>query len=332
MASVTQHGKAWRAKIRRKGYPHKSKTFRTKKQAEDWARKVEDEMVRGIYIDTDRQNEHTFAAACDYYNEHITPKLKRKSKRGQVNQLKRKLGHYTIKTLLPDYIFDYAVERLDAVSGETVRQDLSTIAMIYDSYCTLKRIPFVANPARVAKDMLKIKKVKLTSEQRDRRPTTEELEKLYGYKHKKHTLINLIVEFAVETAMRRGEIAKMKREHRIEPGLLSIPETKTDKPRTIPLSDRAKEILSSLPVRLDGFVWGVKPDSITQAFERMAKELKINDLVFHDLRHEGTSRFFEMGLTIPEVAEITGHSDWKSLKRYTKLSPHNIGKKMRGVS
>lgn len=60
------------------------------------------------------------------------------------------------------------------------------------------------------------------------------------------------------------------------------------------------------------------------AFQRACKELKTDDLHFHDLRHEATSRLFEAGLTIEKVALVTGHRDWKMLRRYTNLSPESL--------
>ena len=59
--------------------------------------------------------------------------------------------------------------------------------------------------------------------------------------------------------------------------------------------------------------------AISAAFTRACKMLGIEDLHFHDLRHEGVSRLFEMGKTIPQVASVSGHRSWTSLKRYSHL-------------
>ena len=64
--------------------------------------------------------------------------------------------------------------------------------------------------------------------------------------------------------------------------------------------------------------------SIGAAFRRARKACEIEDLRFHDLRHEATSRLFEAGLTIERVALVTGHKDWKMLKRYTHLAPDMV--------
>ena len=60
------------------------------------------------------------------------------------------------------------------------------------------------------------------------------------------------------------------------------------------------------------------------AFTRTCRDLKIEDLHFHDLRHEGASRLFEAGFSIQQVALVTGHRDWKMLRRYTHLKPETL--------
>ena len=76
-----------------------------------------------------------------------------------------------------------------------------------------------------------------------------------------------------------------------------------------------------------GRIFPYNGPSIGTAFRRACKDLAIRDLHFHDLRHEGTSRLFEAGLTLPEVALVTGHKDWKMLKRYLNLKPEEVVKR-----
>jgi integrase len=144
-----------------------------------------------------------------------------------------------------------------------------------------------------------------------------------------HPLMQAVVVLLLESGMRREELCKAQHKQ-IQNSTLHIPETKTDKSRTIPLSPIALETIRSLPKRDDDLLIGMRPDSITQAFNRACKRLGISDLRVHDLRHEATSRFFERGFSIPEVALITGHSDWASLKRYTQLRPQDLVDKLQG--
>jgi integrase len=68
-----------------------------------------------------------------------------------------------------------------------------------------------------------------------------------------------------------------------------------------------------------GIIWPYNAESVSASFTRACVILGIDDLHFHDLRHEGISRLFELGWNIPRVASVSGHRSWTSLKRYTHL-------------
>jgi integrase len=84
------------------------------------------------------------------------------------------------------------------------------------------------------------------------------------------------------------------------------------------LPPEALAIAKSMP-RVKPEIFPYSTDAISAAFTRACKILGIEDLRFHDLRHEGISRLFEMGRTIPQVAAVSGHRSWTSLKRYTHI-------------
>ena len=69
-------------------------------------------------------------------------------------------------------------------------------------------------------------------------------------------------------------------------------------------------------------------EAAKRSFIRAAKRAKLDDFHFHDLRHEATTRFFELGLDIIEVATITGHKDLRMLRRYTHLHAEELAKKL----
>ena len=124
-----------------------------------------------------------------------------------------------------------------------------------------------------------------------------------------------IVVFAIETGMRRGEILGLRWEHvDLDRRIAYLPLTKNGSSREVPLSTKAAQVLtgqrqhndtpSPFPVTANGFrlAWG-----------RLRSRAGLSDLHFHDLRHEAISRFFELGLNIPEVAVISGHKDPRML-------------------
>jgi integrase len=105
--------------------------------------------------------------------------------------------------------------------------------------------------------------------------------------------------------------------------LLDIPITKTGVPRTIPLCEEALEAIENF-INLKQASPGFRADSVTQSFSRACQRASIINLHFHDLRHEATSRFFEKGLNVMEVALITGHKSLSMLHRYTHLKPESL--------
>ena len=131
--------------------------------------------------------------------------------------------------------------------------------------------------------------------------------------------MRLAVKVALETAMRRGEIANIKLADLCsQTRSLRIPETKNGKPRSVPVTESTLLALT-WHIDADDGCFGVRPDSITQAFNRAVTKASLQDLRFHDLRHEAITRMIESGLSVPKVSLISGHSDYRMLARYTHL-------------
>jgi integrase len=156
---------------------------------------------------------------------------------------------------------------------------------------------------------------------RERRLNNEEYNFLVKGNRPQAVLRN-IIEVALETAMRRSEILNIRPEN-IKGHTLLIPFTKNGHPRTIPLTKKALYILESTQLPFP-----YTANALRLAWDRLKKKGNIKDLHFHDLRHEAISRFFEKGLSIPEVALISGHKDVRMLFRYTHLKAEDILRKL----
>lgn len=146
-----------------------------------------------------------------------------------------------------------------------------------------------------------------------------------------------VIKFAVATAMRQEEIFRVKwSDFNGRTKMLIIrdrkdPRQKKGNDQEIPLLaisgyDALALIEEQALQRKDGDdrIFPYNHKSAGTAFTRACKDLKIDDLHFHDLRHEGTSRLFEAGLGIQQVALVTGHKDWKMLRRYTHLKASSL--------
>lgn len=134
--------------------------------------------------------------------------------------------------------------------------------------------------------------------------------------------------------MRRGEIASLQWKNvHINSRYVYLPETKNSEARTVPLSTTALDILNRLshPER-EGCVFGMTADQITDAMKRVRKKAELNNIRFHDLRHEATSRFFEnTDLDVMEIKAITGHKTLQMLSRDTHLRTARLADRLNGA-
>jgi integrase len=155
--------------------------------------------------------------------------------------------------------------------------------------------------------------------------------------------VKLVFEFGLATGMRRGEILSLKWRNidRVRQTVFLF-HTKNGSSRYVPLSLCAIGILDTLAALHlshrdstscppEGRVFSITASALQQAWRRARKRAAVDDLRFHDLRHEAVSSFFEMGLSVPEVALITGHKDPRMLFRYTQLRAENVAKKLRSA-
>lgn len=168
---------------------------------------------------------------------------------------------------------------------------------------------------------------------RDRRLTAREERHIFRYCHA-HTNPHLysIVVLALETAMRQGEILNLHWEHlNLKTRIAHLPDTKNGTKRDVPLSVKARDVIIRLGVQSKGKVFGYTAEGLKSTWRFMLKKLDIQDLHFHDLRHEAISRLFELGsLDIMEVAAISGHKSLAMLKRYTHLKAQRLVRKLEG--
>lgn len=329
MATIRKRGPhQWEARIRKKGHPTQSKTHETKKEAEDWARDIESEMGRGVFICRKEAENTTLAEALERYAREITV-----DKKGAPQELRRieawkrhPLSNRFLATLRGVDFAQYRDDRqAQGKSPSTIRLELAIISHLFNIAHKEWGMESLANPVQAIR-------LPSVGRARDRRlQDGEEARLLDAARISKSNEIGNIIIMALETGARRSELVKMHWEYiNLTAKTWHIPKTKNGDARTVPLSSRAKATLQGLPRRIDGQVWAMShADGITQAFDRVCKRAGIEGLRFHDLRHEATSRFFELGtLGIMEVASITGHKDLQMLKRYTHLRAEDLAVKL----
>ncbi|EBX7470022.1 site-specific integrase [Salmonella enterica subsp. diarizonae serovar 58:r:z53] len=208
------------------------------------------------------------------------------------------------------------------ISGDTVRLELALLSSLYN----LAKVEWGtcrANPVEA------VRKPK-ASPGRDRRLTSSEERRLSKYFQARNAELYTIFHLALETGMRQGEILSLRWEHiDLQHGVAHLPVTKNGSVRDVPLSRRARQLLQQLPVQLSGPVFHYKSSGFKSAWRAARQYLKIENLHFHDLRHEAISRLFELGtLNVMEVAAISGHKSLNMLKRYTHLRAYQLVSKL----
>lgn len=325
MATIIKRGEAqWQAKVRKKGYSVQTKTFATKAKAEQWARLVESEMDRGVFMSTAIAENTYLSELLDRYVDEVAPSKKSEADiKVRAKLLGNHLGHLVLAAITPLTIKEYRDYRLESVKGDTVRKELSLLGRVlklaqqeWDIY--LPR----GNPV----DSISLPQ---KGKGRDRRLQPGELEGLLKAAKVYGGFIADMICLALETGARRGELTNLQWSNiNLVKRTAILSDTKNGDDREVPLSSKAVEIIKSQPRHITGFVFPIRSDSVTKAFTRVCKLAEIEDLRFHDLRHEATSRFFEMGFETMEVSAITGHKDLAMLKRYTHLKAEDLAKKL----
>ncbi|POP79316.1 site-specific integrase [Pseudomonas syringae pv. syringae] len=324
MAYYEKRGDAWRAQIRRKGYPTLSATFDTKAEAQRWAAELEGDMSRARFVDVREAEATSLATALERYESEVTESKKgAKQERVRIKKwMESKFAGKSLASLRSSDMASYRDAEIKAGrSTATVRLDLAIISHLYTVATKDWGIEGLTNPCRA----LRMPK---GSKQRERRPTADELKALYKAAGEISPELPVIIELAVETAMRRTELVTLRKDQ-IRGKVAYLEDTKNGERRSVPLSSRARELIEALPAPIKGGpLFRLKADTVSNYFPLACDKANIQGLRLHDLRHEATSRLFERGFTMMEVASITGHKTLSMLKRYTHLSPHDLAEKL----
>lgn len=324
MASFNKRGPyQWQVKIRRKGFSLQSKTFESEGDAKKWARMVESEMDRGVFVSQAEAEKTTLKEALERYGREITPGEKgAKQESSRINIVSASdLAPRFLASIRGADVAKYRDERLKSRSPITVNNELILLSHLFTVARKEWGMEGLKNPVS---DIRKPKH----PPGRDRRLRPGEEEKLM--KTLPPDLRPLLI-IALETAMRLGELQEMRWENvDLTRRTVFLPETKNGDSRTVPLSSVAVGTLRKIPQHIsEPQVFPFSSTSTTShRFHDAVTAAGLTDLRFHDLRHEATSRLFEKGLNPMEVASITGHKTLQMLKRYTHLKAEDLAAKL----
>jgi integrase len=320
VATFRKRNGKWQVIVRHKSIGTVSRSFIAKTQAIKWGLEQEERIERGIFGCIE-PSEVALSELLQRYSKEITP-----AKRGAA------IERYRLRRLINDPISRCSIDQLTSQLLASFRdkrlkdgQRACQLDLILIRHCL--RIAISEWGLRLSVNPVDQIKKPPSPRPRERRLNDGEykrLEEASTLTHNPH--IWPVVIFAIETGMRRSEILSLTWDNiSLEQQLAYLCLTKNGTSRAVPLSKKAVDVLRGQGSRQDTPTpFPVNANALRLAWERLRKRADLCDLRFHDLRHEAISRFFELGLSVPEVAVISGHKDARMLFRYTHLKAGNI--------
>ena len=326
--------------VRKQGH-RLSNTFRLKAEAEVWAAEQESRIGRGEKPTTKPiTSRETLGDLIDLHLEDLK-ELGRgigRSKEHTLFRLKDTIGGTRLSNIDREFLVNFAKRRAKQGAGPvTISIDISFMGTVMEHAAAVHGIAVPTEQIRLGRIALNRLGLIAKSAERDRRPTTEELDLIIRTAETNpRQIIPLarIIKFAVATALRQDEISRVLWED-FNPDKRTLkvrqrkhPRQKASNDQVIPLvADSGFDPIAIVKEqgertgRTQGFIFPYDGRSVGAAFRRICRDLSIEDLHFHDLRHEAISRLFEADWDIHNVAMVSGHKDWKMLQRYTHLRP-----------
>lgn len=328
MATIEKRGAVWRARVRRSGQDHTA-TFDTETEAREWAAAIEKKMAGGTHFQQLAAESISLSDALTRYQRDVLP-LKKSGDREKYRVTRWQQHPLGIRPLasLRGYDFaSYRDERLhEGASPSTVRLELALVSHLYTVCAREWGMEGLNNPVSAMK-------LPKPAKGRERRLASGEETRLLVAAASVHPLLPHVITVALDTAMRRGEMASLQWEDvNLDGKTALLRDPKNGETRSAPLAPRTLSTLASL-WEPDGAVFPMaannNAEAITRAFSKACRLAGIEGLRFHDLRHEATSRLVESGrFSLVEIASITGHKDMQMLKRYTHLNARQLAEKM----
>lgn len=329
--------------LKRKGaiVHRETQTFAKRQAAVTWMRRREGELAAPDAIDRLRAEDPPLGKVIGRYIAEAKTEFGRAKRQGLQRIRNYPIAAMPCSKIRAQHLIELADDLAEGRKPQTVAQFFAYLGPVFG----------IARPAwgyrlddGAVKDALKVlRKMGMVgkSEERNRRPTLDEMDLLMEHftrverQRPQSSPMTKIIPFAMFSTRRQDEICRIVRpdldeaRSRVWVRDMKHPGDKSGNDVRCNLPPEALAIIKTIPEREnEPRIFPYDPQSISTAFTRACKLLGIVDLVFHDLRHDGISRLFEMGNTIPEVAAVSGHRQWKSLQRYTHLD--HVGDKYEG--
>ncbi len=315
----------WQARVR-KANQSITKTFINKVDAERWAKQVEVEIQKGSYTNLALAERTTFAEIIERYITEVLPTMRGgKADYIRLKALARRpIAKLNMVSLTVQKIAQHRDERLKEIAPATVIRELS----YFSSIITFARKEWGINIDNPVTLVARPKNPQGRSRILDEAETSLLLEALKPTGRRSIWMLPL-VKLALETAMRRSELLSLRWEHLdLQKRTIFLKITKNGTSRTVPLSTSAIQILTEMPRNIDGRVFPVTHEVVSQAFNRARKRAGVKDIRFHDLRHMAITKLAEKLPNLIELSAVSGHKSLAMLKRYYHPSAEQLAEKL----
>jgi integrase len=327
-------------RIKREGrlVHRESRTFDRRRLATEWATRLEDQLGKPDAVPKRKQlalRGPLHKILLKYRNEVSEIRPMGRSKSAHIKFLeKTSLANIDLDDIRSSDLIDHVRARRKSGAGpSTVNNDLVWLRVILRYACAAWNVSFDLSVIDDAYEVLRAEKLVSKSKVRSRRPSQSELSKLTEFfldKEKRRSSLPMsdVIWFAVHSARRQSEITNLlvgDNDEETRTGIVRNLKHPSDREqfRRFKYTHEAWEIVVRQKHNNDR-VFPFEPKTIGAAFTRACRVLEIEDLHFHDLRHEATSRLFETGYSIVEVQQFTLHDSWGTLSRYTHLRPEGV--------
>lgn len=335
MASIVQIGDRWRAQVRRKNHSPQTKTFPTKKEAEQWARKIESRIDVGAELRDDAT-----AKVGDLIRKYRTmreeggrPIEPTTNTHYMLQHLEEDLGAESVAALTPARLVQWATTRKSEGAGPyTINMELSALGTTLRHVASFinMQLPDVTGQAR---PLLMHMHLIGGGARRTRRPTEDELTAVLAHVQERDAVVADAMRVAAITGLRRSEVVKKLLWADIDNQKKAALIRQRKHPRRVlardewvPLLGDSWAIVQAQP-KVDEHVFPISLEKFTDMFTAATRELGIPDLRAHDMRHGASSRLQELGFDESERMAITGHRSARQNQAYTHPTPEHLHEK-----
>lgn len=329
---------SFNARVRLKGHPPQSQTFRRKTDAAKWAGSIEAALRESRFVASAESKRHTVAELVDDYISKVLPA--KKDQRNPTRQLewwKAKLGHRRLADVTPALL----IEARDALAKEIPEPHNKRKTKKRSSTSVVRYMAALSHAFTIAvKEWQWLEYNPFTRVSRPREPRgrvrflsdDERTALLQACQAGGHPLLYIAVVLSLSTGARKGELMGLQwKDVDLKAGRITLLDTKNGETRPLPLVGRAFELMQELQRKREERVpWvfpgrgGHKPIDLQVPWQAALKKAMIEDFRWHDLRHSAASYLAMNGATVSEIAEVLGHKQLEMVKRYAHLSPQHV--------